>query len=156
MQQWQSLPSRAIDRDTDLVAGGDGYLKFESNERSVRDLLIAKYRPKRAGPLAPRKRKITMISIVTRGSPELLPLHGGRTPASCADINRKAANWVLAAARSAVMCALQKSRPALLHAWRARQVERVFLEGLHDFELREMGFTREARRREMSKPFWRA
>jgi hypothetical protein len=52
MQQWQSLPSRAIDRDTDLVAGGDGYLKFESNERSVRDQLIAKYWPKRAGPLA--------------------------------------------------------------------------------------------------------
>jgi hypothetical protein len=34
-----------------------------------------------------------MISIVTRGSPELLPLYGGRTPVSCADTNRKAANW---------------------------------------------------------------
>ncbi len=99
-----------------------------------------------------------MISIVTRGSPELLPLYGGRTPASCADTNRKAANWVLAVARSAVttMCALQKSCAALLHTWRARHVERVFLEGLHDFELQEMGLTREARRREMSKPFWRA
>ena len=30
-------------------------MKFESNERSVRDQLIAKYRPKRAGPLAGRE-----------------------------------------------------------------------------------------------------
>ena len=99
-----------------------------------------------------------MISIVMRGSPELPPLHGGRTLASCANVARKPANRALAAARSAAtaMCALQTSCAALLRAWRARQDERVFLESVPDFQLHEMGLSREDRRREVNKPFWQA
>lgn len=99
-----------------------------------------------------------MISIVMRGSPELPPSHGGRTPASCANVDRKPANRVLAAARSAAttMRALQTFCAALLRTWRARQDERAFLESVPDFQLPEMGLSREDRRREVNKPFWRA
>ena len=44
---------------------------------------------------------------------------------------------------------------AVLRLWRARTQERAFLDGLQEFELKEFGLTRQSRRLEVNKPFWR-
>jgi hypothetical protein len=44
---------------------------------------------------------------------------------------------------------------ALLRLWRTKIDERALLEGLQEFELKEFGSTRQSRRLEVDKPFWR-
>jgi len=52
------------------------------------------------------------------------------------------------------MHALSTFVATLLRTWQARQTERAYLESLQDFQLEQMGLSREDRRREVSKAIW--
>ena len=52
------------------------------------------------------------------------------------------------------MHALSTFVATVLRTWQARQTERAYLESLEDFQLQEMGLSREDRRREASKAIW--
>jgi len=82
-------------------------------------------------------------------------MSGGRTRTPCAAGDkptprpREAARYA-----AATMHAIAMSCASLVRTWHARQAERVFLESLLDFQLQQMGLSREDRRREATKPFW--
>jgi uncharacterized protein YjiS (DUF1127 family) len=99
------------------------------------------------------KRRTTVISRATRMKSWSM---SGRRPTPRAAIGKPTA-WPLEAARHAAAKARAAaiSCAALIRTWHARQAERVFLEGLHDFQLQQMGLSRDDRRREANKPFWR-
>jgi uncharacterized protein YjiS (DUF1127 family) len=96
-----------------------------------------------------------MIAMATRR--RILSSLSGRRTITRVDVDGTLTIWPRRAWRRAADAtrAALKSGTALLGKWRARQAERVFLEHLHDHELKEMGLSREGRRREVNKPFWR-